>query len=96
MQSPKLQEWRRMRDHLHTPKIFDIFVDPSSFIPGRLLSSRARFRFCLTMQRWKKYIFRDPMMPKKTHKKLCREATPILEKNHIKKSFKSLAIVRYN
>lgn len=30
MQSPKLQNWRRMRDHLHTPKMFDIFVDPSS------------------------------------------------------------------
>ena len=30
MQSPKLQKWRRIRDHLQTPKIFDIFVDPSS------------------------------------------------------------------
>ncbi len=50
MPSPKLQNWRRIRDHLQTPKIFDIFVDRQAY-PWQVALQQRLFPFNLTLQR---------------------------------------------
>lgn len=83
MQSPKLQKWRRIRDHLQTPKIFDIFVDPSSLsLAG--CSPAEPASVWLDNTKMKKTFFRDPHMPKKTQKKYVAKRLQFRKKNHIK------------
>ena len=83
MQSPKLQNWRRMRDHLHTPKS-STFLSTRQAYPWQVALQQSLLPFCLTLQRWKKYIFRDPLMPKKTHKKYVAKRLHFSEKDHLK------------
>lgn len=83
MQSPKLQSWRRIRDHLHTPRS-STFLSTRQVYPWQVALQQSLIPFNLTNAKMRKYIFRDPEMPKKKLNKMYgREATPLTERKMV-------------